>query len=77
MARTGEGFDALLEAIDNGLPLDPVSREMFRIPAGEGSPIHLLHERAKVLSSQYRDEVCELEAEAPESVKRRLSRLPC
>ncbi len=73
-ARTGEGFDALLEAIDNALPLDPVSREMFRIPAGEGSLIHLLHERAKVLSSQYRDEVCELEAEVPESVKRRLSR---
>ena len=73
-ARTGEGFDALLEAIDNALPLDPVSRQMFRIPAGEGSLIHLLHERAKVLSSQYRDEVCELEAEVPESVKRRLSR---
>jgi GTPase len=73
-ARTGAGFDALLEAIDNALPLDPVSRHMFQIPAGEGSLIHLLHERAKVLSSQYRGDVCELEAEVPESIKRRLSR---
>jgi GTPase len=72
-ARTGTGFDALLVAIDNALPLDPVTRETFRIPAGEGSLIHLLHERAKVLSSQYRGDVCELEAEVPESVKRRLS----
>jgi GTPase len=73
-ARTGAGFDALLQAIDKALPLDPVSRQRFLIPAGEGSLIHLLHERAKVLSSQYRDDVCELEAEVPESVQRRLSR---
>jgi len=72
-ARTGAGFDALLEAIDRALPLDPVSLERFRIPAGDGSLIHLLHERAKVLSSRYREDVCELEAEVPESVKRRLS----
>jgi GTPase len=72
-ATTGAGFDALLQAIDNALPLDPVSHQRFVIPAGEGSLIHLLHERARVLSSRYRDEVCELEAEVPESVKRRLS----
>jgi GTP-binding protein HflX len=72
-ARSGAGFDALLQAIDKALPLDPVSRRRFLIPAGEGSLIHLLHERAKVLSSQYRDDVCELEAEVPESVKQRLS----
>jgi GTP-binding protein HflX len=72
-ARTGAGFDALLQAIDHALPLDPVSRQTFHIPAGEGALIHLLHERAKVLSSQYRGDLCELEAEVPESVKRRLS----
>jgi GTPase len=72
-ARTGAGFDALLAAMDRALPLDPVTRERFRIPAGEGSLIHLLHERAKVLSSEYRGEVCEVDAEVPESVKRRLS----
>jgi GTP-binding protein HflX len=72
-ARTGKGFAELLEAIDRALPLDPVSRATFRIPAGEGSLLHLLHERAKVLSSEYRGEVCEVEAEVPESIKRRLS----
>ncbi len=72
-ARSGAGLGELLQAIDNALPLDPVSRQRFRIPAGEGSVIHLLHEHAKVLSSQYRGEVLEVEAEVPESVKLRLS----
>ncbi len=72
-ARTGAGFSELLQAIDNALPLDPVSRHRFSIPAGEGSVIHLLHERGKVLSSEYRGEILEVEAEVPESVKRRLS----
>ena len=72
-ARSGAGVLELIQAIDDALPLDPVSRHWFRIPAGEGSLIHLLHERAKVLSSHYRDDVLEVEAEVPESVKRRLS----
>jgi GTPase len=72
--RTGAGFEALLTAIDHGLSLDPVAFARFRIPAGEGLPIHLLHERAKVLASQYRNEWCEIEAEAPESVRRQLTR---
>jgi len=72
-ARSGAGVLELIQSIDDALPLDPVSRHWFRIPAGEGSLIHLLHERAKVLSSHYRDDVLEVEAEVPESVKRRLS----
>ncbi len=72
-ARTGAGFSELLQAIDNALPLDTVSRQLFRIPAGEGSVIHLLHEQAKVLSTRYQGDVLEVEAEVPESVKRRLS----
>ena len=73
-ARTGTGFEALLAAIDHGLTLDPVAHARFRIPAGEGLPIHLLHERAKVLASHYQDDWCEIEAEAPESVRRQLTR---
>jgi GTP-binding protein HflX len=72
-ARTGAGFPELLSAIDQALPLDPISLERFRVPAGDGSLIHLLHERARVLSSQYDGEVLEVEAEVPESVKRRLA----
>jgi GTP-binding protein HflX len=71
-ARTGEGVDDLLAAIDADLPLDPVSRGRFRIPAGEGSLIHLVHERSKVLASSYQGDIWEVEAEVPASVKLQL-----
>ena len=73
-ARSGAGFNELLTAIDRELPLDPLSRAKFRLPASEGSLIHLLHERARVLASRYEGDCCEIEAEAPESVRRRLTR---
>ena len=72
-ARSGAGFDQLLAAIDRDLPLDPISHARFRLPASEGSLIHLLHERAKVLASRYEGDYCEIDAEAPESVLRRLA----
>jgi GTP-binding protein HflX len=73
-ARNGAGLEALLTAIDQFLPLDPVSRATFRFPASEGAAVHLLHERGKVLTSRYVEENCEIEAEVPESVKRSLAR---
>jgi GTP-binding protein HflX len=73
-ARSGAGFDRLLAAIDRELPLDPISHAKFRLPASEGSLIHLLHERAKVLASRYEGDWCEIEAEVPESVLSRLAR---
>src|SRR4029077_55640 len=73
-ARSGAGFDQLLAAIDHELPLDPVSHANFRLPASDGSLIHLLHERAKVLASRYEGDWCEIEAEVPESVLSRLAR---
>jgi len=73
-ARSGAGFDAVLGAIDKLLPLDPVSRVKFRIPSSDGSVINLIHERARVLHRNYRDDICEIEAEAPESVRRGLAR---
>jgi GTP-binding protein HflX len=73
-ARTGAGVDPLLAMIDRELALDPVSRARFRLPASEGSLIHLLHECARVLTTRYEDGGCLIEAEVPESVKRRLSR---
>jgi GTP-binding protein HflX len=73
-ARSGAGFEHLLKVMDDSLTLDLVSRASFRIPASEGSPIHLLHERAKVLASRYEGDSCEIDAEVPESVKRQLAR---
>jgi GTP-binding protein HflX len=71
-ARTSAGFDRLLALIDKMLVLDPVSHAVFRLPAGEGSLLHLLHERAKVLSTSYFEDECEVEAEVPLSVRKQL-----
>jgi 50S ribosomal subunit-associated GTPase HflX len=73
-ARSGAGFDAVPAAIDKLLPLDPISRVRFQIPASDGAVINLLHERGRVLRRGYREEICEIEAEVPESVKRGLAR---
>ncbi len=73
-ARSGAGFDAVLVAIDQLLPLDPISRVTFRIPSSDGSVINLLHERARVLQRAYRDDICEMDVEVPESIKRGLAR---
>jgi GTPase len=72
-ARSGAGVDDLLRAIDDALPLDPVLPQRFRLPAAEGSLIHTLHERAKVLSTRYLGDQVEIEAEAPESVRLQFS----
>jgi len=71
-ALTGDGIGRLLAAIDDVLPLDPLVRARFRLPAGDGATIALLHEFGRVLESQFSGEVCEIEAEIPESLSRRL-----
>ena len=73
-ARTGEGFDELLAMMDRTLALDPVSMARFRIPLAEGALVSMLHDRARVTSAKYTDEACEVEAETPESIRRRLKR---
>ena len=73
-ALTGEGMDRLVKAIDEVLPLDPIVRASFRVPAGDGATLALLHEFGKVLATQYKGEDCEIEAEIPESLQRRLAR---
>ena len=72
-ALTGEGMDRLLETIDEALPLDPIVRASFRLPAGDGATLALLHEFGKVLSTRYHQENCEIEAEIPQSLERRLA----
>jgi len=73
-ARTGAGLDSLLNKIDETLALDLVTLCTFRIPAGEGGPIHTLHQHALVISTCYADEMCVIQAKTPESVRRRLSK---
>jgi GTPase len=73
-ARTGEGFDVLLQRMDETLGLDPVSLCRFRFPAAEGAALHLLHEFARVESKTYAGDFCEVEALTPESIRRRLEK---
>lgn len=71
-ALTGEGIDGLLEAVDRALPFDPVSRARFRFPLEEGGAISLLHQAGRVLHTHYDATGCEIEAEVPDSLRRRL-----
>jgi GTPase len=71
-AITGSGIDSLLAEIDEALPLDPLVRATFQVPAGDGSTLALLHEFGRVLATRYIDDVCEVDAEIPESLARRL-----
>jgi len=73
-AVTGAGFESLLQKIDEVLPLDPLSACVFRFPIAEGAPLHLLHEHAEVLATRYSGDSCEVEANVPESIRRRLQR---
>jgi len=72
-AQTGAGFDELLHKIDETLAMDPVAECEFRIPAGDGGALHILHERARVLSKKYVGEWCQIKAIAPASVRRLLT----
>jgi GTP-binding protein HflX len=70
---TGEGSEALLAEIDLALELDPVERIRVRIPAGAGASLHLVHERTRVYSKEFIEDYCELEVDAPASVRRQLA----
>jgi GTP-binding protein HflX len=73
-ARTGAGFEALLDAIDELIEADPIARTLFRFPLRAGAEIHMVHERARVVRVEYTARGCEIEAEAPESLRLRLRR---
>jgi GTP-binding protein HflX len=73
-ASEGTGLDELLRRIDAAITLDPVSRVRLRVPQEEGKVLSLLDARARVLSRRYHDGLVEIEAEAPESLLRRMQR---
>jgi GTP-binding protein HflX len=68
----GIGISTLLERVDQVLAEDPLSRIRLRIPQKEGKILAMLEARARVYSRSYKDGVVELEAEAPESLLRRV-----
>jgi GTP-binding protein HflX len=66
------GMSTLLDKIDQMLAEDPISRVRLRVPQKEGKLLSLLEARSRIYSRQYKDGLVELEAEAPESVVRRV-----
>ena len=72
-ARDGMGMNDLLALIDVKLVKDPVARQKFRFPLGEGRALHLLHDRAAIVSKHYEDTYCEVVADAPLSIRNRLA----
>ncbi len=72
-AETGHGIPDLLALIDKQLMQDPVARQTFRLPLGEGRVLHLLHDRAAVISRSYKDDYCEVTADAPQSLRDKLA----
>jgi GTP-binding protein HflX len=71
-ALKGIGLTTLLDRIDRMLVEDPISRVRLKVPQSEGKLLSALEARSRIFSRQYRDGVVELEAEAPESLLRRL-----
>jgi GTP-binding protein HflX len=71
-AAKGIGISTLLDRIDQTLSQDAVSRVRLRVPQREGKTLALLEARARIYSRRYQDGLVELEAEAPESVVRKL-----
>ncbi len=71
-AAKGIGMGTLLDRIDQLLQGDALSRINLRVPQKEGKTLALLEARARIYSRKYKDGLVELEAEAPESVVRRV-----
>ena len=74
-ALTGVGIAGLLQLIDTVLPLDPIVHTSLRVPAGDGATLALLHQFGVVLETRYEGEFCEVVADVPQSLERRLKRL--
>ena len=71
---TGAGIAELFAQIDSVVAFDAVETVVFRIPLHDGASLALLHQRGKVLGEVYDEEACQVTVEAPESLRRRLSR---
>lgn len=66
------GVTTLLDRIDQLLEEDRPRRVHLRVPQNEGRTLALLEARARIYAREYKDGLVELEAEAPESVVRKV-----
>jgi GTP-binding protein HflX len=73
-ARSGQGIPELLAIMDRLLPDDPIVHATFRLPAGGGAPLNLIHERGRVERVEFSESGCDVVADVPESLLRRLEK---
>ncbi|MGA8298269.1 MAG: GTPase HflX [Terriglobales bacterium] len=71
-AAKGIGLSTLLDRIDAVLEEDRPTRVRLRIPQKEGKTLAMLEARARIFSRKYSGGLVELEADAPESLLRRM-----
>ncbi len=69
-----EGLDQLLERIDHMLEEDPLQRVHLRVPQSEGKALAMLEAGARIDSRRYRNGMVEMEAQAPQSVVRKVGK---
>ena len=72
-ARTAERLPELLSLIDANLPEDALIDSHFSFPLTELTALNLIHSGARVLAEKFTEDACEIHAEVPESLLRRLS----
>jgi GTP-binding protein HflX len=72
-ALSGEGMDRLLRTLDEVLPVDPIVHTSLHLAPGDGATLAMLHEFGRVLSTDYTETGCDVVAEIPESLQRRLT----
>jgi len=73
-ARTGEGLDALLQAIDRALHSDPLIEAELRVPQQEGAVLAAIEAGMNVRSREYEGNVVRLAVSGPASLMGRLRR---
>ncbi len=71
-ARTGEGMDALLGAIDAALHSDPILSAELRVPQHEGAVLAAIEAGMVVHSREYEGNLVRLVASGPASLMGRL-----
>ncbi|MCZ6489514.1 MAG: GTPase HflX, partial [Acidobacteria bacterium] len=73
-AKTGEGMEKLLNAIDRLLLLDPVVKVRLRFTQQEGKQLSWVYGLGRVLRRDYAGGYIDVDAEVPQSLARRLQK---
>ena len=73
-ARTGQGLDALLAAMDRALTADPLEEAEFRIPQSEGRVLAALERGATLTDQRFEGNLLNLHAVGPASLLGRYRR---